>query len=138
MQWLLQNFGERMRFILQNLRYALGSLYHEFTVADERLLSTITGISARQIRTFLGEPIHTPDFAARLRETDATFRDLKIQSADLYAKKVLLQYMAIRAIQPETVVETRVANGVSSTYILLALQNNERGSLHSVGLNDPQ
>jgi predicted O-methyltransferase YrrM len=138
MQWLLQNFGERMRFTLQNPRYALGSLYREITLADERFLSTITGVSARQIRTFLGEPIHTPEFAARLRETDATFRNLKIQSADLYAKKVLLQYMAIRAIQPETVVETGVANGVSSAHILLALQKNERGTLHSIGLNDPQ
>ncbi len=46
--------------------------------------------------------------------------------------------MAIRAFQPETVVETGVANGVSSAYILLALQKNERGALHSVGLNDPQ
>jgi predicted O-methyltransferase YrrM len=46
--------------------------------------------------------------------------------------------MAIRAFQPETVVETGVANGVSSAHILLALQKNERGILHSVGLNDPQ
>ena len=84
MKWLLQNFGERMRFTLRNPRYALG------------------------------------------------FRDLKIQCADLYAKKVLLQYMAIRAFQPEIVVETGVAIGVSSAYILLALQKNERSALYSV------
>lgn len=34
--------------------------------------------------------------------------------------------------------ETGVANGVSSAHILLALQKNQRGTLHSVGLNDPQ
>ena len=138
MKWLLQNFGERMRFTLRNPRYALGSLYREFALADERFLSTITGVSVRQIRAFVEEPIRTPEFAARLREADATFRALKIQSADLYAKKVLLQYMAIRAVQPETVVETGVANGVSSAHILLALQKNERGTLHSVGLNDTE
>jgi predicted O-methyltransferase YrrM len=137
MKWLLQNFGERLRFTLRNPRYALGSLYRELILADERFLSSITGVSARRIRAFLGEPIHTPDFAARLREAEATFRDLEIQSADLYAKKVLLQYMAIRALQPEIVVETGVANGVSSAHILLALQKNGRGALHSVGLNDP-
>src|ERR1700730_10020165 len=103
MKWLLQNFGERMRFTLRNPRYALGSLYRELTLADERFLSTITGVSARRIRTFLAEPIRTPDFAARLREADESFRDLEIESADLYAKKVLLQYIAIRAFQPETV-----------------------------------
>jgi predicted O-methyltransferase YrrM len=138
MKWLLQNFGERVRFTFQNPRYALSSLYREFTLADERFLSTIIGVSARRIRAFLEEPIHTPEFAARLREVDETFRELKIQSADLYAKKVLLQYMAIRAFQPETVVETGVANGVSSSYILLALQKNGRGTLHSIGLDDPQ
>jgi predicted O-methyltransferase YrrM len=138
MKWLLQNFGERLRFSLRNPRYALGSLYRELILADERFLSSITGVSARRIRAFLGEPIHTPDFAAWLREAEATFRDLEIQSADLYAKKVLLQYMAIRAFEPEIVVETGVANGVSSAHILLALQKNGRGALHSVGLNDPQ
>jgi hypothetical protein len=63
---------------------------------------------------------------------------LEIQSADLYAKKILLQYIAVLAFQPDTVVETGVANGVSSPHILLALQKNERGTLHSVGLNEPQ
>ena len=138
MSWLLQNFRERLLFSLRNPRYALGSLYRELTLADERFISTITGVSASRLREFLGEPIHTPEFAARLREGAATFRELKIYSADLYAKKVLLQYMAIRAFQPEIVVETGVANGVSSAYILLALQKNKRGVLHSVGLNDPQ
>jgi hypothetical protein len=134
MKWLLQNFGERLRFSLRNPRYALGSLYRELILADERFLSSITGVSARRIRAFLGEPIHTPDFAARLREAEATFRDLEIQSADLYAKKVLLQYMAIRAFQPEIVVETGVANGVSSAHILLALPVN-RGQCTSAARN---
>ena len=138
MKWLLQNFGRRIRFALQEPRYALKSLYSELTLTDERFLSTICGVSARRVRSFLGEPIHTPDFAARLQEADDICRDLGIQSADLYAKKVLLQYIAIRAFQPETVVETGVANGVSSAYILLALQKNKRGALHSIGLTDPQ
>jgi hypothetical protein len=138
MRWLLQNFGARLRFALRNPRYALSSLSRELTLADERFLSAITGVSARRIRTFLEEPLHTPEFATRLREAEATFRALEIQSANIFAKKVLLQYMAIRALQPETVVETGVANGVSSAHILLALQKNARGILHSVGLNDPQ
>ena len=138
MNWLLQNFRERVLFSLRNPRYALGSVYRELTLADERFISTVTGVSARRLREFLEEPIHTPEFEAPLREAATTFRELKIYSADLYAKKVLLQYMAIRAFQPEIVVETGVANGVSSAYILLALQKNARGALYSVGLNDPK
>lgn len=138
MNWLLQNSGQRLRFTLRNPRYTLGSLYRELTLSDERFLSAITGVSAQQIRTFLKEPIHTTAFAARFQEAESTFRNLNIQSADLYAKRVLVQYMAIRAFQPETVAETGVANGVSSAHILLALQKNERGTLYSVGLSDPQ
>jgi predicted O-methyltransferase YrrM len=138
MNWLFQNFGERVRFSLRNPRYVLGSLYRELTLADERFISTITGVSARRLREFLGEPSRTPEFATELRDAAATFRELNIYSADLYAKKVLLQYMTIRAFRPEIVVETGVANGVSSAHILLALQKNERGVLYSVGLDDPQ
>jgi hypothetical protein len=36
MNWLLQNFRERVVFSLRNPRYALGSLYRELTLSDER------------------------------------------------------------------------------------------------------
>ena len=53
-------------------------------------------------------------------------------------RKTLLQYAVVRACQPKIIVETGVANGVSSAYILLALQANGGGTLYSVGLNDPE
>ena len=121
MKWLLQSFAARTGVTLRNPRYALDSFYREFTLADERCLSIIIGVSLRRIRAFLGEPIHARDFAARLRLADLTFRDLEIQSADQYAKKMLLQYIAVRAFQPETAAGTGAATGVSSAHILLAL-----------------
>jgi predicted O-methyltransferase YrrM len=45
-----------------------------------------------------------------------------------------LCYLACRLLEPETVVETGVAYGVSSAYILTALRENGRGMLHSVDL----
>ena len=45
-----------------------------------------------------------------------------------------LCYLACRLTTPETVVETGVAYGVSSAYILRALELNGRGMLHSVDL----
>ena len=73
MKWLFQKFGERLRFTLRNPRFALSSLHRELTLANERFLSTVTGVSVQRVRTFLGEPIHTPEFTARLRDADATF-----------------------------------------------------------------
>ena len=45
-----------------------------------------------------------------------------------------LCYLACRLTTPETVVETGVAYGVSSAYILRAMEQNGRGTLHSVDL----
>ena len=41
-------------------------------------------------------------------------------------------YVIIRALKPNTIVETGVANGASSFYILLALKKNNKGHLFSI------
>jgi predicted O-methyltransferase YrrM len=133
-KWLFQNFGNRAGFALRNPRYAAAALFRELTRVDEKFLARIAGSSVSQIRAYLNEPISTPEFADRLRAAQNEFRDLAITSADLYAKKVLYQYAAVRALKPECIVETGIANGVSSAYLLLALQKNARGFLHSIGL----
>ena len=136
MNWLLQNFGVRFGFALRNPGYAAGSLYRELTLSDERFLSSISGVPARRIRNFLGEPISDESFATSLRAAESFFKTAEILSADLYAKKILLQYAAVRALAPDIVVETGVASGVSSSYLLLALDKNARGKLYSIDLGD--
>ena len=138
MNWLFENFGNRTRFALKNPGYTVNSLFRELTLADERFLSSITKASAHQIRSFLKEPFHNGFFFACLKSAEAELHTLKIYSADLYAKKILLQYAVIRALQPKIVIETGVANGISSAYILLALQANGGGTLYSIGLDDPE
>ena len=138
MLWLLRNLPHRVHFALRNPRYSLRSLYREFISADERFLTSITGVPARKVRAFLDEPTRCELLADCLHEAEMIFRALKIESADLYAKKVLVQYAAIRAFEPDVVVETGVANGVSSVYLLSALQANDRGTLYSIGLDDPE
>lgn len=137
MKWLLQNVRQRATFALKNPRYALTSMYRELTLADERFLGNITSVSSRQIRSYLDEPISTPTFAEHLRGAEEEFRSLSDGGADLFAKKVLNQYAVARALAPDYIVETGIANGVSSLYLLLALQKNRRGTLHSIGLADP-
>jgi len=136
MKWLLQNVCLRAAFAAKNPRYALNAMVREFTSADETFLARLSGSSPREIRTYLDEPINTPAFAAHLRKEEGHFRSLSIKSADLFAKKILNQYAAVRALRPDCIVETGVANGVSSSYLLLALQKNKRGHLHSIGLGD--
>ena len=92
MNWLLQNFSNRARFALGNPLYALDSLCRELTLADERFLSSITNVSVRRIRGFVKEPFQNRFFLARLQSVEDELQTLKIYSADLYAKKILLQY----------------------------------------------
>jgi len=138
MNWLLHNARSRLLYALRNPRYAVGSLYRELAQADERFLAKLTGTDRKEIRRFLDEPIRSQEFAACLKEAEMDLHKLQIQSADLYAKKVLVQYATIRALRPENVVETGVANGVSSAYLLFALKKNARGKLYSIELGDPQ
>jgi predicted O-methyltransferase YrrM len=43
-------------------------------------------------------------------------------------------YLLVRLIKPERIIETGVSAGVSSTYILRALHDNNKGKLHSIDL----
>lgn len=136
MKWLLLNAKQRARRMIANPRYAAQVMFREATWADERFLSRVTGKSAGSIRRFLDEPARTPEFMQRLAECESTFRATRIESADLYAKKVLVQYATVLAVCPEIVVETGIANGVSSAHLLLALHKNGRGTLHSIEIGD--
>jgi len=125
-----------MRFAIRNPGYVCKTVWRELTLADERFLSAITQRTPREIRRLFDEPSSTPKFLNHLRQAESVFRQATIVSADLYAKKALLQYAVVRALEPDVVVDTGVANGVSASYVLLALHKNGRGSLHSIDIGD--
>lgn len=136
MRWLLSNVRSRALFAARHPAYAVRSLLREATHADEKFLSDLTGSPVARLREFLDEPLRTPEFASVLRSAEIATRGSGGYGADLYAKKVLVQYAAVRAFRPATVVETGVANGVSSSYLLLAMENNGVGKLHSIDIGD--
>jgi hypothetical protein len=105
MRWYFLNTTERFRFALHNPRYVLRAAVRELTLADERFLAASTGLDATRIRSFLQEPFDTADFLGHLLVCESVFRQ-GMASANLWAKKVLIQYAAVRALRPETIVET--------------------------------
>lgn len=137
MKWLLQNTRKRVAFAARHPAYALRALGRQLIFADERFLATATGVTPTAIHRYFDEPFNQPTFAGHLRQCETALSQAGVASADLYAKKVLIQYAVARAIAPELVVETGVANGVSTAYLLLALDQNGKGTLHSIGLDDP-
>src|SRR5215203_912663 len=88
-----------------------------------------------RVTEILGEPA--------LEETEENTRRLlkDIRGEDPFSPRwaadsrfARLCYLSCRLISPSVVLETGVAYGVSSVYILQALEENGRGTLHSVDL----
>ena len=92
MKWYLLNFARRLRFGLRNPLYALKAAMRELTLADERFLASATGARPAEIRRYINEPLLQSNFLGLLRRSEKTFYNVDVVSADLYAKKVLLQY----------------------------------------------
>jgi predicted O-methyltransferase YrrM len=136
MKRLFINFSQRLVFALRNPRYTMRSLTKEVLATEERFLAEISGSSVASVRGYLEEPFQDVGFYGHLRQSEHIFGEAKITSADFYAKKVVLQYALVRSVKPEMILETGVASGVSTAYILLALKENGRGTLNSIELGD--
>ena len=136
MKRLLVNIKERLQFFRNNPVYSIRSLARELTWADERFLADVTKCKPGMIRRFLDEPFEDADFAQHIRQIRDLHGRASISTADLYAKKVLIQYAIVRALEPNLMVETGIANGVSSSYLLLAMKKNRKGHLHSIEVDD--
>jgi len=136
-RWFFLNARKRLEFAAAHPAYTLKALLREWTCADERFLARVTNTRAAETRRYLNEPATNPWFLDHLRRCETTIGEARVASADIYAKKILIQYAIVRALKPDIVLETGVANGVSTAYLLLALYENRKGSLHSIDAGDP-
>ncbi len=95
-------------------------------------MASALGIDPADARRFLAE---ARDVHARFGDRGA---DPGLASPMCYEDRYTT-YVMTRAFAPEFVVETGIAYGVSSTYILAAMERNGRGSLTSIEiLDDPK
>ncbi len=92
----------------------------------ERFAAELTVASARTIRSLLSEP--------KFREFKHEIGLETATGAPGHAAHGELIYAMCRVLHPDVVVETGVASGVSTAYILEALDRNNKGRLYSVDL----
>jgi hypothetical protein len=130
------NWKNRLIFGARHPVYASQAVPRDLFAADERFLAALSGTSAPEIRQFMGEPFRDRRFYEHLRSVENELGGSSPTGADLYAKRVVMQYAVVRAIKPDCVLETGVANGVYYSYLLLAMERNQKGALHSVDVND--
>ena len=92
-------------------------------------LNLVTGSSARSARRVLGEFTDDSDFRRSISDRLSALD--RIQSPGDLRFHAISLYAITRLIRPKLVVETGVAHGKSSAFILLALRHNGWGELYS-------
>jgi len=117
-KWWQANLRARLAFASRHPTYALKSVFRDLLAVDERFLQRLTGAAVAEIKGFLSEPFQDRRFYAHLQSAEKRLDQTEAIGANLYAKRVLLQYAIVRAFRPGLVLETGIANGVSSAYLL--------------------
>lgn len=126
----------RLRHLIKLVRHPRQEIaafkYHYRRVPERDFVAFLAGIAP-------GETAALDRVHAALRDHTARFTALKERLAvhpDGFGGQMMSEYSAIyalvRLLEPETVVETGVADGTTSAYILQALEDNGRGHLHSI------
>lgn len=128
--WLRRRFAETASWLLRKSapsRAYYASRLHKTLFL--RRLAAMTGAGPGEIEAYMAESSFvragiTADWAA------LPARPARTGMLDFTSAEVI--YSLVRALKPEKVAETGVANGISSRYILSALEKNGRGRLVSI------
>ena len=96
----------------------------------------LTEVDVNEIEQYTTEIVSNREFYNQLEENRSHFGDRAFSSWVPGIGKMLgtVVYVLCRVLKPDTIVETGVAGGVSSSYILCALEENEHGELCSIDL----
>lgn len=137
--------NDKFSFFIRNpsccSAYALYKLFHIgvenalFTRALFRVekISDCIGASPKDAKNYLKDLYSNKDFLNHIETCLKSYSHLILGNIDTLMAAPLL-YTTVRLSMPEVVVETGVASGVSTSFILLALEHNKRGLLFSVDL----
>ncbi len=102
----------------------------------ESFFTNLTRANATEIQEYVTEIRMNEEFHNHIKEKRRVFGGRRNFSGDCAVDTTAgeLLYAICRRQKPDIAVETGVAAGVSSSYILCALEQNERGQLYSIDL----
>lgn len=104
--------------------------------SSQVFIKELTGADAAEVQTYTTEIKSNDEFHKQLTENRNAFGDSSFFSWGPGIGTTLgaVLYALCRRLKPGKVVETGVAGGVSSSYILCALEENQFGCLYSIDL----
>ena len=97
----------------------------------------LAGTDCLETQTYISEITSNADFHNQLEynKTNHRNRGLPSWGWEIGPTLGIVLYNISRTLRPGIVVETGVASGVSSSYILCSLEKNKHGTLHSLDLS---
>jgi predicted O-methyltransferase YrrM len=127
-------FSRLLRDPIGATRYLLIFL-REVAVDKTSKIGHLLNVPSDTVTNILNE-LEKPDLNVATKTRIAAQRGLPIGGMTTAGRGPVV-YAICRLLKPKAVVETGVASGVSSTYILHALQKNGRGTLYSIDYPTP-
>lgn len=125
----------RPRHFLKALLHPAAELrafkYHYRRVGRGEFVSFLSGAGAERLAGVEADLAANERFLARLKEKLKAHPD---GYGGQMTREAPAVYALIRLLKPRAVVETGVADGVTSSYILRALEDNGQGKLYSIDL----
>ncbi|MCU0533666.1 MAG: class I SAM-dependent methyltransferase [Hydrococcus sp. Prado102] len=126
--------------IVHRVKYFIKDKSIEFILKDKLYQSL--SLSQSEIKQYRDEFLQSKiidEINERLEEfaqnvTGVNKKGYQYKTGAMPLEKGIYLYSIFRKIQPEIAVETGVCNGVSTTFLLLALEKNQKGKLYSIDL----
>jgi predicted O-methyltransferase YrrM len=105
-------------------------------VAAENFILNLTRANRVEIQGYVAEIRLNKEFCERIEENQRVSGGRRYSFRDFSIGTTLgaVLYAICRKQEPDVVVETGVASGVSSSYLLYALEQNKHGQLYSIDL----
>lgn len=105
-------------------------------LSSQGFIKDLTRADAAEVQAYVSEIKANGEFHRQLAENRNAFGSSSFFSWEpgIGATLGTVLYALCRRLKPEKVVETGVASGVSSSYILYALEENQFGHLYSIDL----
>jgi len=102
----------------------------------QNFVKNLTGASETEIQNYTTEIRSKTEFHKHIEENRSNFsrRPFLSWGPGIGTMLGTVLYALCRKLKPDTIVETGVASGVSSAYILCALEENKHGELYSIDL----
>jgi len=111
-------------------------LYDRVEGDVQNFIENLIEADSAEIQGYLGEITLNKEFHNRLEENQNNYggRQFSGWGWDIGTTLGTVLYTLCRKLRPDIVVETGVASGVSSSYVLCALEDNKHGALYSIDL----